>query len=141
MQSSTLVKSPGVGLARGIPTKPANGKFPVFGDDATGRFQAGHLSYPPTRICSGDWAWGYLTLLPGPKLLESLCVANRAAIALDWDWLGQLQKVIAITLGEVLVYDDLQPAVATYTVVPGIALQILLGHSPIRGACHEAPSQ
>jgi hypothetical protein len=103
--------------------------------------EAGHLSYPPTRIRSGDWAWGYLTLLPGPKLLESLCVAYRAAIALDWDWLGKLQKVIAITLGEVLVYDDLQPAIATYAVVPGIALQILLGHSPIRGACHEAPSQ
>jgi hypothetical protein len=89
----------------------------------------------------GRLGLGYLTLLPGPELLESLCVANRAAIALDWDWLGKLQKIIAITLGEVLVYDDLQPAVATYTVVPGIALQILLGHSPIRGACHEAPSQ
>jgi hypothetical protein len=118
-----MVKSSGVGLARGIPTNPANGEFPVLRDDA------------------GDRAWGDLTLLPGPKLLESLCVANRAAVALDWDWLGKLQKVNAITLGEVLVYDDLQSAVATYTVVPGIALQILLGHSPIRGACHEAPSQ
>jgi hypothetical protein len=122
-----MVKSADVGLACGIPTNLANGKFPVLRD--------------PTRIRSGDWASGYVTLLPGPKLLESLCVANRAAIALDWDWLGKLQKVIAITLGEVLVYDDLQTAVATYAVVPGIALQILLGHSPIRGACHEAPSQ
>ena len=77
-----------------------------------------------------------MTLLRGPKLLESLCVANRAAMAFDWDWLGKLQKVIAITLSEVLVYDDLQPAVATRTVVPSIALQILLGHSPIRGAGH-----
>src|SRR6202030_723959 len=43
------------------------------------------------------------TLLPGPELLESPCVANRAAIALDRDWLGELPKMIAITLWEVLV--------------------------------------
>jgi hypothetical protein len=32
-----MVKSPGVGLACGIPTNPANGKFPVRRNDARDR--------------------------------------------------------------------------------------------------------
>src|SRR6266853_328218 len=120
MQPSAMVRSSGVGRACGV---------------ALPRLDTWRARRPASAREIGRRA------LRGPKLLESLRQANRAAIALDWDCLGELQKVIAITLGEVLVYDDLQPAIARYTVVPGIALQILLGHSSIWGACHEAPSQ
>jgi len=53
MQPSTMVKSSGVGLACGIPTNPANGKFPVLRDDAWDR------TVPELSIIVEYLAWNY----------------------------------------------------------------------------------